>query len=55
MKNIDKDIEYKEIVNHILLSDEFNKIKKIEHHGVTRFDHSLVSSDIIQLILPLLL
>ena len=44
MKNIDKDIEYKEIVNHILLSDEFNKIKKIEHHGVTRFDHSLKAS-----------
>ena len=41
MVNIEKDIEYKEIVNHILTSDEFNKIKKIEHHGVTRFDHSL--------------
>lgn len=41
MINIEKDIEYKEIVNHILSSDEFNKIKKIEHHGVTRFDHSL--------------
>ena len=41
MVNIEKDIEYKEIVNHILESDDFNQIKKIEHHGVTRFDHSL--------------
>lgn len=41
MVNIEKDIEYKEIVSHILTSDEFNKIKKFEHHGVTRFDHSL--------------
>lgn len=41
MVNIEKDIEYKEIVDHILTSDEFNEIKKIEHHGVTRFDHSL--------------
>ncbi|MBE6152292.1 MAG: HD domain-containing protein [Firmicutes bacterium] len=41
MINIEKDIEYKEIINHILLNDEFNQIKKIEHHGVTRFDHSL--------------
>lgn len=41
MKNIDKDIEYKEIVNHILNDKEFNKIKKIEHHGISRFEHSL--------------
>ena len=41
MINIEKDIEYKDIVGHILTSDEFNKIKKFEHHGVTRFDHSL--------------
>ena len=41
MVNIEKDIEYKSIVDHILISDEFNKIKKYEHHGVTRFDHSL--------------
>jgi len=41
MINIEKDIEYKDIVSHILTSDEFNKIKKFEHHGVTRFDHSL--------------
>lgn len=41
MIDIEKDIEYKDIVNHILSSDDFNKIKKFEHHGVTRFDHSL--------------
>lgn len=41
MKNIDKDIEYKEIVNHILNDDKFNKIKNIEHHGITRYEHSL--------------
>lgn len=35
------DIEYMSIVGHILDNDEFNKIKKIEHHGVSRFEHSL--------------
>ena len=29
------------IVNNILDNDEFLKIKKIEHHGISRFDHSL--------------
>ncbi len=35
------DTEYSGIVYHILINEEFNKIKQIEHHGVTRFDHSL--------------
>ena len=35
------DREYNKIVYHILVNEEFNKIKLIEHHGVTRFDHSL--------------
>lgn len=35
------DIEYSRIVYHILTCEEFQKIKTIEHHGVTRFDHSL--------------
>ncbi len=35
------DREYNRIVYHILVNEEFNKIKSIEHHGVTRFDHSL--------------
>lgn len=34
------DWEYREIVHPILCNDEFNKIKEIEHHGVSRFDHS---------------
>ena len=29
------------IVNNILDNEEFMKIKKIEHHGISRFDHSL--------------
>ena len=29
------------IVNNILNNDEFLKIKKIEHHGISRYDHSL--------------
>lgn len=35
------DREYSQIVYHILINEEFNKIKQIEHHGVTRYDHSL--------------
>lgn len=41
MINIDKDIEYKNIVKHILNNEKFDKIKEIEHHGVTRYEHSL--------------
>lgn len=33
--------EYRKIVYHILNNEEFNKIKEIEHHGVTRYQHSL--------------
>ena len=29
------------IVKNILNNDEFLKIKKIEHHGISRYDHSL--------------
>ena len=29
------------IVNNILNNEEFLKIKKIEHHGISRYDHSL--------------
>ena len=36
-----KDLQYMSIVNNILDNDEFLKIKKIEHHGISRFDHSL--------------
>ncbi|MBE6144201.1 MAG: HD domain-containing protein [Firmicutes bacterium] len=41
MFNIKKDYEYLSIVNNILNNEEFNKINKIEHHGITRFEHSL--------------
>lgn len=41
MNYIKTDEHYKSIVEDILENDEFNKIKDIEHHGVTRFDHSV--------------
>ncbi len=41
LTKIQKDNNYISIVDHILKNDEFNEIKKIEHHGTTRFDHSL--------------
>ncbi len=36
-----QDLEYMRIVKNILDNEEFNKIKKIEHHGITRFNHSM--------------
>ena len=41
MKINQDDNEFNEIVNHILINEEFKKMKEIEHHGVNRFDHSL--------------
>jgi len=41
MFNIKNDNQYIEIVGHILNNDEFNKIDLIEHHGITRLEHSL--------------
>lgn len=41
MKNMESDTNYFSIVNDILENDEFNKIKTIEHHGTTRYNHSL--------------
>lgn len=38
---IKKDEKYLNLVDNILNNDEFNKIKSIEHHGTTRFDHSM--------------
>lgn len=32
---------YLKLVENILSNDEFNKIKDIEHHGTTRYNHSL--------------
>lgn len=36
-----KDKEYLSIVNHILENEQFKLIDKIEHHGTSRFNHSL--------------
>ena len=33
--------EYYSIVEDILDNEEFNKLRNIEHHGITRFDHSM--------------
>lgn len=41
MIQIQNDNEYTKIVGHILDNKEFNKIKTIEHHGISRFDHSV--------------
>lgn len=35
------DLQYINIVNKYINNSEFQKIKLIEHHGVTRFEHSL--------------
>lgn len=41
MSSHKKDLQYMKIVNNILDNDDFLKIKKIEHHGLSRYDHSL--------------
>lgn len=41
MSSHKKDLQYMSIVNNILNNDEFLKIKSIEHHGISRYDHSL--------------
>lgn len=41
MKSITYDSCYNSIVDDILTNKEFNKIKYIEHHGVTRYEHSI--------------
>ena len=41
MSSHKEDLEYMEIISSILENDNFNKIKGYEHHGITRFDHSL--------------
>lgn len=39
IENLDK--EYLDIVNDILNDEAFLKLKSCEHHGITRYDHSL--------------
>ncbi|MEG0025796.1 MAG: HD family phosphohydrolase [Bacilli bacterium] len=41
MKEILDDQEYLVIVKDILDNQEFNKMRKIEHHGISRFEHSV--------------
>ncbi len=41
MLNMYDDTYYINIVRDILDNEEFNKIKYIEHHGTTRFEHSM--------------
>ena len=35
------DEEFEDIISPILEIDEFNQLKYITHHGITRFDHSM--------------
>lgn len=41
MNQLTEDAFYNKIVENILNNEDFNKIKQIEHHGTTRFEHSL--------------
>ena len=41
MKHFYYDTDYMKIVQEILQDSEFQKIEKIEHHGITRMDHSI--------------
>ena len=41
MSSHKEDLEFMEIISSILENENFNKIKGYEHHGITRFDHSL--------------
>lgn len=41
MNDIFKDQEYINIVKDILNNKEFKKIKNIEHHGISRYEHSV--------------
>lgn len=41
MFHIKNDKEYMLIIDDIIKNSRFNELKKIEHHGTTRFDHSL--------------
>ncbi|MBQ9181986.1 MAG: HDIG domain-containing protein [Bacilli bacterium] len=40
MKN-NIDLEYVSIIENILDNKEYQKLKQIEHHGITRYDHCL--------------
>ncbi|MDD3187055.1 MAG: HD domain-containing protein [Bacilli bacterium] len=41
MSDIERDTDYVNLVGSILYDDKFNSIKEIEHHGISRYDHSV--------------
>ena len=41
MNKIEQDSDYINLVSSVLYDDKFNEIKNIEHHGITRYDHSV--------------
>ena len=41
MENLFDDKEYYALIKDILNDDNFKKLNNIEHHGTTRFEHSM--------------
>lgn len=41
MLNIEKDERYFSIIDNIIYDKEFYKLNQIEHHGITRYTHSV--------------
>lgn len=41
MSNDFEDRYFQNIIANVLANEEFNKLKYIEHHGTTRYDHSM--------------
>ena len=41
MSSHKNDLQYMNIIRDYINNENFQKIKEIEHHGITRFDHSL--------------
>lgn len=41
MSSHKSDLQYMNIINKYVNNEEFQKIKQIEHHGITRFEHCL--------------
>ena len=41
MSSHKEDLEYMNIISSIITNENFNKIREYEHHGITRFEHSL--------------
>ncbi len=41
MKMAEKDIDFRLISEDIIINESFNKLKKMTHHGLNRYDHSM--------------